>query len=235
MTETDAAGHETARRRLMLLAWFSPAFPIGGFAFSHGLEWAQEAGAVEGRAALEGWIGDLLAHGSGRADGLLLAAAHRAATAGEPAALDDLIALGAALQPSAERYLEATVQGAAFLTMIRAAYPHPGLDSLLPPDAGGLTLPVAAGLAGAVHGLAADDLLAAYLSGFAAALVSAAVRLGIVGQTDGQRVTAALQPVIAALVPGLLALGLEDLGTGTLRSDLFSLQHETQYSRLFRS
>lgn len=225
-----------ARQQLVLQAWFSPAFPIGGFAFSHGLEWAYESGAITTRAELEGWIGDLLHDGSGRTDAILLGAAHRAATAGDHAGLQDIIDLGAALQPSAERHLEATVQGGAFLAMVMAAYPCAGLTELSAQiDTARLTLPVAVGLAGAAHRIGLPALLTACLGGFVANLASAAVRLGIVGQTDGQRIISSLNPVIADVAAMSLPLTLEHLGSATLRADLVSLQHETQYSRLFRS
>ena len=222
------------RQQLLLAAWFSPAFPIGGFAFSHGLEWAAEAGLVSDRVTLEGWIGDLLTLGSGRADTIVLAESWRAACRRDAAGLAGVAALAAALQPSRERHLEATVQGAAFLDMAGAATPQHALASLAPPrDL--LTLPVVAGLAGAVHSIALVPLAAAALAAFAAGLVSASVRLGIVGQTDGQRITAALGPVVIATATSATRLTLDDLAGATFRADLACLQHETQYSRLFRS
>lgn len=249
MTEADALTDRT-RQQLLLMAWFSPAFPIGGFAFSHGLEWAHERGSVEGRAGLQGWLNDLIELGSGRTDAVLLAAAYR--MRGDETGLQDIIDLGAALQPSRERHLEASVQGAAFLNLVQTAYPGvavtPAAAGPTGPPGGivrqahyksvemdHITLPVAVGLCGAAHGIALGDLIAAYLAGFASNLVSAAVRLGIVGQTDGQRVLAALHPAIARVASEAELSTLDDLGSATLRSDLFSLQHETQYSRLFRS
>ena len=222
-----------ARQQLLMMAWFSPAFPVGGFAFSHALEWAQECGAVTCCADLEIWIEDIVRLGSGRADAILLAAAWRVSLAGDMTRLQAIIDLGAALQPSGERYLEATVQGQAFLTMVRAAYPFD--LPVLPADLSRLTLPVAAGLCGAAHGVALCGLLTAYLGGFVANLCSAAVRLGIVGAAVGQRVLAGSHPAIAALSAVAATATLDDLGSAALRSDLFSLQHETQYSRLFRS
>jgi urease accessory protein len=233
MNDPRAPAAATAELQV-LMAWFSPAFPIGGFAFSHGLEWAHECGAVTGRAQLESWLGDLLTHGSGRADSILLACAYRAFSDG-PAAMQAIVDLGAALQPSAERHLEGTLQGKAFLGVVRAAYPDARLDALDGLDLASLTLPVAAGLAGAAHGVALQPLLTAYLSAFLANLCSAAVRLGVIGQTDGQRVIASLRQQVATTAVFALAATLEDLGVGALRADLFSLQHETQYSRLFRS
>lgn len=233
MTEANEAA-DTARQQLLLMAWFSPSFPIGGFAFSHGLEWAHEREAVAGRAGLEAWLADVIDLGSGRSDAILLAAAHRAATAGDAADLQQIVDLGAALQPSRERHLEATVQGQAFLTLVQAAYPVP-VTALRDLDLASLTLPVAAGLCGAAHGIGIGALITAYLAGFAANLVSAAVRLGIVGQTDGQRTLATLHPLLQRVASEAAVSSLDDLGSAALRSDLFSLQHETQYSRLFRS
>ena len=228
---------EQARQQLLLLAWFSPAYPIGGFAFSHGLEWAGESEAVQGRAALQGWIDDVLAHGSGRSDAILLAEAWRATGADDSPRLQAVVDLAAALQPSRERQMEASVQGQAFLQVTQAAYPFalPGAERGAGPDLARLTLPVAVGLCGAAHGIALPALLTGYLAAFLANLCSASVRLGIVGQTDGQRIIAGLHPAVTQLAREAETLTTDDLGSAALRSDLFSLQHETQYSRLFRS
>lgn len=221
---------EQMRQQMLLMAWFSPSFPIGSFAFSHGLEWAQECGAVQGRAALEQWLIDLVEHGSARNDAILLAEAWRAY--GYEIKISILIDLGAALQPSRELSLEANVQGRAFVQMVEAAFP---LAVPMPVQAERLILPVAVGLCGAAHAVRLGALLTAYLAAFVANLSSAAVRLGIVGQTDGQRIIAALHPAVARLACSAEALTLEDLASAALRADLCSLQHETQYSRLFRS
>lgn len=240
MTDPQAPARDLARQQLLVLGWFSPAFPIGGFAFSHGLEWGLESGAVTSRATLEDWLGDVLRLGSGRSDAVLLAATYRAALAGGDG-LQDLVDLGAALAPSSERSLEATVQGQAFLSIIRAAYPADALERWITPaadpalDLTALTLPVAAGLAGAAHAIDLPLLLTGYLSGCLANLVSAGVRLGMVGQTDGQRIVAALHPTLAEVAGAAITAAPDDLWSATWRSDLFSLQHETQYSRLFRS
>jgi urease accessory protein len=216
-----------------LLAWFSPAFPIGAYAYSHGLEAAHEAGALPDRAALEAWVADLMEQGSGRADAILLAAAYGAALSGDAAGLTALNDLALALQPSAERHLESTTQGSAFLQAVKAAWPAEGLA--MAPDGPELAYPIAVGLAAAAHDLPLPASLEAFLLAFAANLVSAGLRLGIVGQTDGQRITAALAPLAAAVAAEAATATLAELGSATLRSDIFSLRHETQYSRLFRS
>jgi urease accessory protein len=111
-----------------LLAWLSPAFPVGGFSYSHGLEWAIEDGTVRIAADLEGWVAAILRHGAGRSDGILLAHAHCAATAGNAALLDEVNALAIAFQPTKERHLEATAQGRAFLTTVAATWPNDRLS-----------------------------------------------------------------------------------------------------------
>jgi urease accessory protein len=224
---------DALRQQSLLAAWFSPGFPVGGFAFSHGLEWAHEAGAITGATALEAWCHDVLTLGSGRSDAIFLNAARRATREGDAQALGETVELASASQPSRERHMEASVQGRAFFDLARALYPAPAFAML--DGHARLTLPVVAGVAGAAHAIDGAALTCAYLSAFVANLCSAAVRLGAVGQTDGQRVVAALASSARALALDAQRLGLDDLGGCALRSDLASIQHEIQHARLFRS
>src|SRR3954452_21369019 len=98
---------------LHLLAWLSPAFPTGGFAYSHGLEWAVEAGDISDGDSLLAWLTDVLAHGSGRSDAILLRHAHRSAA--DPTGLSGIAELALASTPSRERRDEALNQGRAFV------------------------------------------------------------------------------------------------------------------------
>lgn len=219
---------------LPLLAWISPAFPVGAFAYSHGLEWAAEAGDVIDEASLGFWLGDLLAHGAGRNDAILFGASHDAARAADPAALDEANALALALAPSGELRLETAQQGRSFLDAVLAAWPAPVLSEL----AAGrdeIAYPVAFGLAAAAHALPRRAAAEAVLFGFAQNLVSAAIRLGIVGQTGGSRVLAGLATPIRNIAADAEHLTPDDLGSSTFRADLGSFRHETQYTRLFRS
>ena len=109
-----------------LTAWTSPSFPTGAFSYSHGLEWAVEAGRVTNEADMRGWIEHCLANGVGRTDGALLAAGYRAAK--DDARLDELIDLAGAWRATSETALESAQPGAAFLTTVRAAWPSPALD-----------------------------------------------------------------------------------------------------------
>lgn len=220
---------------LKLVVWMSPAFPIGAFAYSHGLEWAAETGHVKSRDSLQAWLADLLALGSIPNDMMLLAAAWRATAARDAENLRQAAELALALQPGAERHLETVTQGNAFAKTVKEAWPCDAalwLDEAWPDD---VALPVAVGVSAAGHGIALDAVLPAYGTAFVTNLVSAAIRLSVVGQTDGQRIIADLLPVIRAASDKAAASTLDDIGSATWSADLASLHHETQYTRLFRS
>jgi urease accessory protein len=216
----------TDRRSLLnLMAWLSPAFPTGGFAYSHGLEWAVEARDIRDGASLLDWLTDVLAHGSGRTDTILLRHAHRAAA--DPAALRDIVALATACAPARERRDEALNQGRAFQLAVA-----PWTTPALPEDA---TYSVAIGAAAGARNIPEDETAVAYLQAFATNLISAAVRLVPLGQTAGLRVLAALETVILATADETKDAALDDVGGCAFRSDLAAMRHETQYTRLFRS
>jgi urease accessory protein len=221
----------------LLLAWLSPSFPIGSFSYSHGLEWAVEDATVRDAASLAAWIADVLTHGAGRTDAILIAHAYRAAIDRDLDRLSEVAELAIAFQPTRERHLEATAQGTAFLSAVRATWPAPGLDGLAPriTTDGIAAYPVAFAAACAAHGVDLDAAVPAYLQAFAANLVSAGLRAIPLGQTDGQRVLAALIPIIHETAIKALRTPLEDLGGAALRADIASMKHETQYTRLFRS
>jgi urease accessory protein len=224
---------EAALYRLM--TWLTPSYPLGAFSYSHGLEYAIEAGLVRDGDGLIEWIATVLEAGAGLSDGALLAAAWSAARARDEVALDELTALAAAWRGTAETALESAAQGAAFLATTRGAWPHPLLDVLALRHRGALALAVAVGAAGAVHDVPLPALLVAYLHAFAANLVSAGVRLIPLGQSQGQRVIAALEPVIASVARLIQTTPFDEIGTAAPLVDWCSMRHETQYTRLFRS
>ncbi|SMF02514.1 urease accessory protein [Tistlia consotensis] len=238
MTTEPSAGLSETGALLRLQAWFSPAFPVGGFSYSHGLEAALEAGWIGDLDGLVDWLASDLAEGTLRSEAILFLRAHRETGAGDRAALAETAGLAAALRGSAELALESSQQGSAFLATLRAVWPAPALDALVALLAArGLpaSLAVAAGAACAAHGIAAEQGLACFLQGTLANLVSAALRLGLLGQTDGQRALARLEPAVAEAVAAALAADPEDLGSAGLLVEIATLVHETQYSRLFRS
>lgn len=225
----------TGSAHMPLMVWMSPSFPVGAFAYSHGLEWAFEAGDLHDRETLTDWLDALVRHGSLRNDLILFACAYRASRAGDGAALSEIAELALALANSAERRLETVTQGNAFVTACRAAWDCEAFAQLRRAWPEDVAYPVAVAVACAGHDVALRPALEAYGLGFVANLISASVRLGIVGQTDGQRITAGLVPVLHEAAAAAEHATLDDLGGCALRSDFASLRHETQYSRLFRS
>lgn len=217
-----------------LMTWLSPAYPVGAYSYSHGLEWVVETGTMKNAESLCAWIEDLLVHGAGRSDLILLAAAWRAMAAGDAARLDAVAELAAALVPSAERRLETLAQGTAFLTATLAAWPKPELERLAA-QGRETAYPVAVGACAAAHGLPLAETAQAFAQAFAANLVSAGVRLIPLGQSDGLRVLASLEPLIPRVGATALAASLDDVGGAAIAADIASMRHETQYTRLFRS
>lgn len=216
-----------------LMTWLSPGYPVGAFSYSHGLEYAVEAGRVGDAAALESWLADLLRHGSGRNDAVLFRHAFEAAA--RPAALAEVAELAAAFVASSERQLETTAQGRAFAEATLDAWPCTALDRLMQAWDGPLAYPVVVAVAAAGHGLGLTPSLHAYLHAFTGNLVSAGVRLVPLGQRAGQQVIAALEPAVAETAAAALAIPLTDLGGSAVLADLAAMKHETQYTRLFRS
>ncbi|MFZ5784281.1 MAG: urease accessory protein UreF [Pseudomonadota bacterium] len=219
-----------------LLAWLSPAYPIGAFSYSHGVETAVEEGFIQDRASLVAWLESVLQHGTGVVDGALFAAGGRAAAAGDWPAFEAVAERAAAWRGTSEMALESRQQGGSFLSITRTAWPHPDLDAAHERLAGEVSLPVAVALAAAVHGVPLDRALEGYLHAFVANLISAAVRAVPLGQSDGQMALAALEPAVRRAAAAALAVGsLDEVGTATPLLDWCSLRHETQYTRLFRS
>ncbi|MBL4808042.1 MAG: urease accessory protein UreF [Rhodobacteraceae bacterium] len=205
-----------------LTQWLSPGYPVGSFSFSHGLEWAISQGDVANADDLTDWLDDILRLGSGRNDAILLVHAYRA----NQADLPEIAELARALNPGCERLLETTAQGAAFIKTTQAIW------SGELPD---MPYPVAIGAVARQHDLALDLTVQMYLHSFAANLVSAAVRFVPLGQTEGQRVLAALAKAINQVTDHALTASLDDLGGCAFRADMASMHHETLSTRIFRS
>jgi urease accessory protein len=217
------------------MTWLSPSFPVGAFSYSSGIEWAVEAGDITDAASLRDWLSAMLSDGSGFCDGVFLAQTHRAASASDNGALRAIAELAAAFVPSRERQLETSTQGRAFIEIARAAWAHDGMESLIAACDGAIVYPVAVGLVSATHKIPLVPAMHAFLHALVSNWISAGSRLVPLGQTDSQRILAALEPVVVSTAKRALDASLDDLGSATFRADLASLRHETQYTRLFRS
>lgn len=213
---------------LRLMAWLSPAFPIGGFAYSGGLERAVFDGLLKDAADLEEWISTLLRHGSLWNDAVLFSETWRQAE--NEAELRELAELGLALAGSAERFMETLSQGKAFI-VAASAWPSLVLERL-PTE---VPFPVAVGAVSAAHGIPVDKALAAYLHATVSQSVSAAIRLGVCGQSEGVKVLASLEGLLEEISQRATQAAIDDLGGAAVQAEIASLRHETQNSRLFRS
>jgi urease accessory protein len=232
--KTASAPSDPDHGRALLQIWLSPSFPVGGFAYSHGLEKAVELGWIKDRATLEAWLADLLDLGSLHNDLILLATAWHASRDGDSTGVIEISELAMALQPSSERRLEASQQGRSFLQHVAAAWPVQRSETLNTDDRQ-VAYAVAVGYTAARHDIGLEATLTAFATSFVSALTSAAIRLSVIGQTDGQRILAALLPRIHEAANAAAASTLADLGGAAWRSDIAAMQHETQTTRLFRS
>lgn len=206
---------------LTLVQWLSPAFPTGGYAFSHGMEQVITDGTIRDGAGLEAWLAAVLRHGAGRQDAILLSCALR-----DGADHAALAAYGRALAASRERLSETCDQGAA---LARAVSAVTGRDIAAGP------LPVVLGQAAGPLGVARAEVIALYLHAFTSNLVSAAVRFVPLGQNEGQRVLAALHGLIGALAAEAAEASLGDLTTAAFGADLAAMRHETMDVRIFKT
>jgi urease accessory protein len=232
-TMTDETSDSGALYRLM--AWLSPSYPVGAFSYSSGIEWAVEAGDIKDAESLKRWLVVVIGEGGAFCDAVFFVHAHRSLADHSNEALRAVAELAAAFAPSKERHLETTAQGAAFIVATKAAWSCDALDRLAATWDGPVAYPVAVGVTAAGHDIALSPALHAYLHAVTANLISAGVRLIPLGQSDGQRVLAALEPVVEATAQKALTTPLDQVGGAGFRADLASLLHETQYTRLFRS
>lgn len=194
-----------------------------------------EAGAIRNAADVEHWLADLIGHGSIRADTMLAAMAWNAAKAGDFPALGDINALALALAGGRERALETSAQGNAFIAAALAAWPCAVAKEFRATVSGSVAYPVALGLLAGGHHIPLRATLEAFALAFTSMLISAAVRLGAIGQTQAQQITARLLPLLQILAEETQDAAADNPGTCAFHSDISALQHETQYSRLFRS
>ena len=226
------------RPLLRLQSWLSPAFPTGSYSYSHGLEWAVEAGHVHDLESLVEWLDADLCHGSVRNEAILFSEAWRSAINCDRPKLLEIAELAAAFRGTAEFALESSQQAAASLAVLRRVWPDPLLDWLaqvLHERQVSPALAVVLGVRSARQGVPADLALPAFLQSYIGNLVTAAVRLIPLGQTAGQLAIAELEEAVLAASARAKNGTIEDLGSAAFMVDLASMAHETQYTRLFRS
>ena len=219
-------------------SWLSPAFPIGSYSYSHGIEWAVEAKHIQDRKSLVDWLEADLCYGSGRNEKIFFTEAWRAGTKTDHERLLEIAELAAAFRGTSEFALESSQQGAACLATLRAVWPDYILDwfsDVLRERGISPALAVVLGIRSARQGIALSLACAAFLQSYIANLVTAGVRLIPLGQTDGQLAIAELEEAMLAASEQTNECTINDLGSAGFMVDLASMAHETQYTRLFRS
>jgi urease accessory protein len=235
---SDEHCHFPAPALLRLQSWLSPAFPTGAYSYSHGLEWAVEAGYVNDRKSLVDWLEADLSYGSGRNEAIFFSEAWRCAIDDDRAKLYEIAELAAAFRGTSEFALETSQQAAACLTTLRQVWPDSLLDWLsetLRQHRIQPALAVVLGVRSATQTIPASIGLPAYVQSYTANLVTAGVRLVPLGQTDGQLAIAELEQAILAASMEAERATIDDLGSAAFMVDLASMEHGTQYTRLFRS
>ena len=208
---------------LTLTQWLSPAYPVGAFTYSHGLESAIAEGWVTSPTDLSEWLTDILVHGSGRNDAILL---HHAHAASDPTSLAALSDTAFAVAGSAGRQLETRAQGEAFRRTTAAIWGG---------EADPLAYPVAVGGAAGRAGLDATLTASLYLHAMMGNLVSAAQRLMKLGQTEAQAILASLATDCQRLASETARLPLDALQGSAFLSDIAALRHDTLQPRIFRT
>ncbi len=223
---------------LRLQSWLSPAFPTGSYSYSHGLEWAVEAGYIKDRKSLVDWLEADLCYGSVRNEAIFFSEAWCSARDDDRAKLFEIAELAAAFRGTSEFALESSQQASACSATLCQVWPDRLLDSLsqlLSERHVPLVLAVVLGVRSAREGIPVSLALPAFLQSYVANLVTAGVRLIPLGQTDGQLAIAALEEAVLAASAQARNATIEDLGSSAFMVDLASMAHETQYTRLFRS
>ena len=210
----------TNLKLITVMQWLSPAFPIGGFAYSHGLEWAIDKGYVSNREELKKWISDLLEYGSLKNDAILIKLVLQGS---DPKEINEL---AMALCPASERLLETQLQGGAFCKIMRDVW-NLEIDDLI--------LPIAFALAAKNESIDQNLVVPAYLHSFCSNLISVAMRLIPIGQTDGQKTLRELSPLILDSVKSVAKSDIDDLGSNCFLSDVSAMQHEYLQSRVFKT
>lgn len=227
------SGNHTALLKLM--TWLSPSYPVGAYTYSHGLENAVEVGSVKSVEDAFQWLSGVVQHGAGQSDVVLLKHAYQAIVDGNDEELVRVAEFADAFCGTKELALETLAQGRAFLDITLKSWPCEALDRLVKVWPEQPAYPVAVGVAAAGHGVPLDEVAAAYLHAVVANLVSALVRVVPFGQTDGQILTARLEPVVLETAGNALLIPLEEISNSCMMIEISSMQHETQHTRLFRS
>lgn len=217
---------------LHLLHLVSPALPVGAYAYSQGQEYAVELGYLKDAKTAGQWIEGVMQHSLGRLD---LPVLLRLAEAWQQDSTDAVNYWNQFLQASretAEFELEDQQMGRALMRLL-ASIEVPG--ALAWPRQQPASFATAFSLAGHHWQIGTDDLLQGFCWSWLENQVAAATKLVPLGQTEAQQLLVSLVDSVQHCCQQAKLLADDELGAGLPALALISAQHETQYSRLFRS
>ena len=218
---------DTALLRLLQLS--SAALPVGGYAFSQGMESAVEAGWLPDAASTRAWLELQLRESQARVDLPLLARAHAAASRGDAGQLAYWNDYTLACRETAELRLADVAMGEALVRLLR----HLQVATVLPE--GEITFVAAFAAAASHFGLDERLALHGYSWAWLENQVAAATKLVPLGQSAAQTLLGELLEVLPETLDIALGLADEHIGASLPGLALASCWHESQYSRLFRS
>jgi len=218
-----------------LLTWFSPSFPIGAYAYSHGLEYAIESKTVKNTSDLFDWISDFLNYGTCYNDGIIISNAYDAVLKNNITELEKISLIAKAFKPTKEISLESYQQGISFADAVSKSLNSKKFDKLIKILNKNISYVIAVACAGGVCNINKLDLVNAYFHAFISNLISAALRLMSIGQTESQILILKFKKEVELLTNKILLNSLDGIGSSVFVGDWSSARHEKQYSRLFRS
>jgi urease accessory protein len=223
---------------LRLQSWLSPTFPIGLYSYSHSLERAVEAGFVTDRSSLIEWLDADLRFGSGRNEGIFFSEAWRSAADNDTRRLFAIAELAAAFRATSEFALESSQPASGCLVTLCQVWPDlvlARLSAMLREREVQPALAVVLGVRFGRQGIPLGLALPTFLQGYVVNLVTAGIRLLPLGQTDGQLAISEFEQAVLDVSAEVKHATIDDLGSAAVMVDLASIEHETQYTRLFRS
>ena len=218
-----------------LLTWFSPSYPVGSYAYSHGLEYATENGNIKNVKELRLWISDFLNFGTGYNDGILISCLYDAVFKNNTEKIKEICTIIKAFKPTKEISLEASQQGISFAHVVSSTINSKKFDNFMSIIDDNISYPSVVAGAGAICNINKLDLIHAYLHAFISNILSAALRLISIGQTESQILLIKLKKEVSMLINKIENKNINDLGSSIFIGEWLSASHQNQYSRLFRS
>jgi urease accessory protein len=220
---------------LSLLQLASPALPVGGYSYSEGLEMLVERGIVNSADTLQDWMDWELQSGAISLDGAVMVRVLNAAYVGNWEKVHEWNHWSSASRETEELREQSWQMGNALLRLLMALWPVEDRLEITALGEEECNFAVAFGIAASYWQIPPDVALLGYLQSWAGNFIGAGVKLIPLGQTAGQQLLFNLQPNLVTAVETILRVEDDDLSSCTWGLSLASMQHETQYSRLFRS